>query len=54
MMKRLNVDWDESRLGQLRFEARKLVARLRPRVRALAPGAHYRSGAPLRLSPEHT
>jgi hypothetical protein len=36
MMRTLSLDWDESRLGELRCQARKLVVRSGPRIRAVA------------------
>jgi hypothetical protein len=33
---RLDLDWDELRLGMLRFEAQFLVQRLRPRIHHVA------------------
>jgi hypothetical protein len=38
MLQRLGLDWDECRLGMLRFEAQILVQRFRPRIAAIAGG----------------
>ena len=36
MIERLALDWDARRLATLRFDAQRLVQKLRPRIRAVA------------------